>query len=298
MIYLLAIVIDLAFGIWGALGRPWYWYLISVALLISSSSIINTSYIQWLTRCYAVRRLRTSSAGLHIANLSFLTLFYFCFGYLISRYALGADHMKIGLFFVACITVSTFVAFNDNMFETAIRKTRSLMGIKSRNPETMIVFTLIGLTAFAWGAYGLYTSFSHGRTPVLSWQTSHAVVFGFIWLLFIFPNTLYQIRTLRNCFLSVAVWDHGLSGLPFAVVNMIVQISGILIIAIAWFPTPLPHPLDMIDGGIITGIIAFGAVIAVLASCNFALTKYMKWLFREQHAEYLRRIEAVENSDP
>lgn len=163
-----------------------------------------------------------------------------------------------------------------------------MMEPQSGNPGTTLAGNLIdlaafliGLAAFAWAAFGLYTSFAHGRIPILSWQTSHSIVFGFIWLFFVFPGAMYQVRTLRNCFFAVAIWNHGWSLLPFAVANMVVQIVGILIIPVAWFPTSLPEPLGMIRGGMITGVIAIVVVIAVLAPCNFALIKYMDWLFRE-----------------
>jgi len=127
MIYLLAIIIDMGFGIWGALGRPWYWYPLGIVLLLSASGTINTSYIQWLTRCYAVSRLRAPRASSQIISLSFLTLLLFGLGYVLSRFALAADHVKIVLFFLACITVSTIVAFADNMFEAAVLKTQAFV---------------------------------------------------------------------------------------------------------------------------------------------------------------------------
>ncbi|MCX5635759.1 MAG: tetratricopeptide repeat protein, partial [Planctomycetota bacterium] len=85
-------------------------------------------------------------------------------------------------------------------------------------------------------------------------------------------------------------WNHGWSLLPLAVSNLIIQVLGTVVIPLAWFPSYLPGPLANIKGGVLTGIITLVVVILVLAPCNFALIGYMKWLFRDQHTEYLRVV--------
>lgn len=126
MIYLLSIVIDIIFGIWGALGKPWYWYPLNIVLLFGASSAINTSYIQWLTRTYAVFALKAPGGFLQVFGLTVLTLFVWIAAYIIGRITLPGN-FQIGLFFLACTLVSTIVAFVDGMFQVAISKTEALI---------------------------------------------------------------------------------------------------------------------------------------------------------------------------
>jgi hypothetical protein len=141
-----------------------------------------------------------------------------------------------------------------------------------------------------WAAFGIYTSFFHGTAPLIPWQTSHNVIFGLVWLFFVFPAVLTQARTARNCFLAVAVWNHGWSLLPLAVGNLLIQVYGSLLIALAWFPSPLPSPLSGLSGGISAGIIILLISVGVLLACNLAVAGYMKWVFREQHAQYVEVV--------
>jgi|GEM_PF-3730606 len=160
-----------------------------------------------------------------------------------------------------------------------------------RNSGTAALGNFIALIVLLWAAFGIYTSFFCGTIPFVSWNTSHMILFGLVWLFFVLPGTMYQVRTLRNCFLSVTIWSHGWSLLPLAVANLVVQTLGILLTPISWFPSLLPGPFGAIHGGILTGLITLVCVIAVLAPSNFALIGYTNWLFREQHAEYLRVVE-------
>jgi len=134
---------------------------------------------------------------------------------------------------------------------------------------------------FVWATFGLYTSFFHGTIPFIPWHTPHTVIFGLVWLFFVFPGAIYQARTVRNCFLAVGIGNHGWSLLPLAIANLIIQVLGIVVIPLAWFPSYLPGPLANVKGGVLTGIITLVVVFLVLTPCNFALIGYMKWLFRE-----------------
>lgn len=126
MIYLCSIVIDIIFGIWGALGQPWYWYPLNIVLLFCASSMINTSYIQWLTRTYSVFALKAPRAFSQVAGLTVLTLVLWALSYIIGRITLSSN-FQIALFFLACILVSTIVALVDGMFQVAINKTEALI---------------------------------------------------------------------------------------------------------------------------------------------------------------------------
>ena len=126
MIYLSSIIIDVIFGVWGAIGRPWYWYPINFILLFIASSIINTSFIQLLTRTYAVLKLKDTRAFSQVFGLTILTLFLWVIAYIIGRITLYIN-IRIILFFIACIIISIIVAIIDHMFQIAIRKTEALI---------------------------------------------------------------------------------------------------------------------------------------------------------------------------
>ncbi|CAB1078375.1 hypothetical protein D1AOALGA4SA_6120 [Olavius algarvensis Delta 1 endosymbiont] len=74
MIYLSSIIIDVIFGVWSAIGKAWYWYPLNIILLFIASSMINTSFIQLLTRTYAVFALKAPRAFSQILGLVVLTI--------------------------------------------------------------------------------------------------------------------------------------------------------------------------------------------------------------------------------
>ena len=123
MIYLLAIIIDVGFGIWGALGKPWYWHLINIVLLLIASGIFNTSFIQGLTGSYSVIVLKGAKGLGETTGLAFLTLILWAVCYGITR-VVFANHLQIGLFFLACAVVSLIVAFANNQFQVAVARTQ------------------------------------------------------------------------------------------------------------------------------------------------------------------------------
>lgn len=103
-------------------------------------------------------------------------------------------------------------------------------------PRYTITTTLgdsIAFAVFLWAAFGVYTAFFRGTVPLIPWQTSHNVIFGVVWLFFVLPGALTQARTARNCFVSVALWNHGWSLLPLALVNLILQLIGWVLVAVA-----------------------------------------------------------------
>lgn len=128
--------------------------------------------------------------------------------------------------------------------------------------------TTVILLIFTWSVFGLYTAFFHGKIPLIPWDTPHNIIFGFIWLFFIFPGAMYQARTVRNCFHSVAIFSRGWSLLPIAIFNMYFQIFGIVAIPAAWFPSAFPPPLAHIKGGILMGFITLFLAILILLPCN------------------------------
>ncbi|MBW2119994.1 MAG: hypothetical protein JRH09_19025 [Deltaproteobacteria bacterium] len=88
--------------------------------------MINTSYIQWLTRTYSVFALKAPRAFSQVAGLTVLTLFLWALSYIIGRITLPSN-LEIALFFLACVLVSTIVALVDGMFQVAINKTEALI---------------------------------------------------------------------------------------------------------------------------------------------------------------------------
>ena len=128
------IIIDLLFGIWGAVGKGWYWYILNFILLFTAGSIFNTTYIQCITRCYSVIVIKGKKGIGENIGLIILTLFYWLIGYLICR-VVFQDHTPIGLFFLTCLVVSTIVAFVDNKFQVAIQRTKRFAEIGNKIEE-------------------------------------------------------------------------------------------------------------------------------------------------------------------
>jgi hypothetical protein len=146
----------------------------------------------------------------------------------------------------------------------------------------------VGFGLVLWGLLGIYTSFFRGSIPLTQWQTDHNIAFGILWLLLIFPDTLYQKRAVRNWFHAVGIWRHGWSVLPLASLNAVFQVCGLVIICVAWFPSPLPWPLSGFSGGFLTGGIVLVCVLPGILLCNVALVTYAESLFRDQRAQYRR----------
>ena len=120
----LIIIIDVVFAIWGGVGQEWYIYPLNFVLLFIASSIINTNYLQALTRSYAALHLYgfngkgiSSSLGVSILALIFILV-----GFVITCFVF-TTMIQFILFFVACIVLSTIVAFVDDMFSIALSRT-------------------------------------------------------------------------------------------------------------------------------------------------------------------------------
>ena len=135
MIYLLAIIIAVIFGIWGAIGKTWYWYILNFILLFAASSIFNTTYIQCITRCYSVvilKGIRGIGENLHLIAF---TLIWWIMSYGITRIVFQ-DHLQIGLFFLSCLAVATIVAFVDNLFNVAVERTRLFTNLEDKDKKS------------------------------------------------------------------------------------------------------------------------------------------------------------------
>lgn len=128
MIYLFSIVIDLGFSIWASFGSPWHIYLINFILLFIVSSLINTSYIQGLTRGASYISLYKLKGFLKALKVNILTIILMSIAYAITRFIFSINLQYI-LFFIACIILSTIVAIIDNQFRVAVERTRKLEGL-------------------------------------------------------------------------------------------------------------------------------------------------------------------------
>ena len=125
MIYLFSIIIDLGLSIWAGFGKSWHVYFINFILLFVASSMINTSYIQGLTRGVSYVVLYKGKGVLKALKLNTLTIILMLVAYIVTRFVFLTNLQYI-LFFIACITISTIVAFIDNQFQVAVEKTRRL----------------------------------------------------------------------------------------------------------------------------------------------------------------------------
>ena len=125
MIYLFSIIIDLGFSIWAGFGKSWHVYFINFILLFVASSMINTSYIQGLTRGVSYVVLYKGKGVLKALKMNILTIILMLVAYIITRFVFLTNLQYI-LFFIACITISTIVAFIDNQFQVAVERTRRL----------------------------------------------------------------------------------------------------------------------------------------------------------------------------
>lgn len=130
MIYLLSIVIDIGFAIWATIGNLWHWYLINFILLFVASSMINTSYIQGITRGYSYIYVYGTIGLKHAFGINIITLIWWAIAYAIS-YFVFKNHIATVLFFIACTFLSTMVAFIDNQFHSAIERTKKFEEIEN-----------------------------------------------------------------------------------------------------------------------------------------------------------------------
>ena len=125
MIYVLSIVIDLAFAAWAGIGKAWYIYPFNFVLLFIASGIINTSYIQGITRIYSDFYRRGQRWILDVIGLFVFTLILFAVAYFIVRLVFTTTIQSV-FFFIACILLATVVAFIDKQFDVAIARTKSI----------------------------------------------------------------------------------------------------------------------------------------------------------------------------
>jgi hypothetical protein len=136
MIYLSPIIIAAIFGVWGAIGKTWYWYPLNIFLLFWASGVFNSSYIQWLTRIYSIFALKAPRAFSQVVGITFINSFLWTLAYVICRVSLSIN-FRIILFFLVCILVSTVVAYLDRGFQTAITRTEAIMQLH-KGPQTSL----------------------------------------------------------------------------------------------------------------------------------------------------------------
>jgi len=129
MIYLFPAIIDLGFSVWASFGNPWYTYLINFILLFIASSLINTSYIQGLTRGASYISLYKLKGVLKALKINILTVISILIAYTIISFVFSINLQYI-LFFMVFIILSTVVAIIDNQFQLAIERTRKIDLIK------------------------------------------------------------------------------------------------------------------------------------------------------------------------
>jgi hypothetical protein len=94
-------------------------------LLFIASSIINTSYIQGLTRGASYIFLYKLKGLSRALRVNILTIILMSIAYVITRFVFLITLQYI-LFFIACVALSTIVAFIDNQFWVAVERTRRL----------------------------------------------------------------------------------------------------------------------------------------------------------------------------
>ena len=125
MIYMLSVLICLGFAIWSGLEKELYVYPLNFIILFIASSIINTSYIQGITRGWSYISIY-GIKGIHKAlGINIITTILMLIAYFITKLVFSIN-LQYVLFFIACITLSTIVAFIDDQFQLAIEKTKAL----------------------------------------------------------------------------------------------------------------------------------------------------------------------------
>ncbi|MFH1371797.1 MAG: hypothetical protein ABII09_11015 [Planctomycetota bacterium] len=127
-------IVAVGFGIWSAIGQEWYWYALAPVIMIVAGGSICTSYIQGLTRLYAVivvpgaKRIRGAIGILAINLTSFLI------GCVIAHFILE-EWLIFAFFIVACVILSTIVAVHDTQFKLAIKRERRLQEALGRGQK-------------------------------------------------------------------------------------------------------------------------------------------------------------------
>jgi len=127
---LIITVVDLAFAIWAGIGKAWYIYPLNFVLLFTASSVINSSYIQGLTRGVSFIYLYGVKGVSKAFLINIPTVIFILIAYFITRFVFSV-FIQYALFFGACIILSTIVAFIDNHFQIAINKTKAFESMKN-----------------------------------------------------------------------------------------------------------------------------------------------------------------------
>lgn len=128
---LITIAIDLGFAVWAGIGGSWYFYLLNFILLYIASSIINTSYIEGLTRGYSYIFLHKFKGVVKALGINILTIISLFIAYFITHFVFKST-IQSAWFFSVCIILSTIIAFIDSRFYIAIERTRTLESIQRR----------------------------------------------------------------------------------------------------------------------------------------------------------------------
>ena len=123
------IIVDLFFSVWASLGKAWYFYILNFIILFLVSSMINTCYIQGLTRGYSFIYLYRAKGIGRAFSINIITLIYFVIAFLIVQFMFPRG-LQVILYFAVCITLSTIVAIADRHFDVAIDRTREFERLK------------------------------------------------------------------------------------------------------------------------------------------------------------------------
>lgn len=131
---LMVVGINLVFAIWASFGKAWYIYLLNFILLFVASSMINTSYIQGLTRGFSYIFLYGRKGIPKALRINIPTIIFSMIAYIITRFVFSIG-LQYALFFMICIALSTIVALVDNQFQVAIRRTQAFEEIEKAFQE-------------------------------------------------------------------------------------------------------------------------------------------------------------------
>lgn len=130
----LLFVVAIGFGIWSAIGKEWYWYALAPALMMVASSVLCTSYIQALTRLYAIAvvpGVKQVSGAVGILVINGIYLLVAC----VIAYFVLEEWLIFACFIVTCVILSTIVAVHDAQFELAVSRERRLQEILGRGAK-------------------------------------------------------------------------------------------------------------------------------------------------------------------
>jgi len=127
-------VVAIGFGIWSAIGQEWYWHALAPVIMATASSFICSSYIQALTRLYAIIVTPGVKQIRGVIGIIVINIIPFLIWCVIAFFVLK-KWLIFTLFIVACVIFSTIVAVHDAQFELAVKRERWLQEILGRGTK-------------------------------------------------------------------------------------------------------------------------------------------------------------------